>query len=65
MQKTNVNTVLVIIFLATAIMLIGGLAVIPTSTIQSASANHGERHGFGVGGGEHGGGGGGGVSTCG
>jgi hypothetical protein len=29
MEKTNVNTALAIFFLATAVMLIGGLAVIP------------------------------------
>jgi hypothetical protein len=29
MQKTDVNTVLTIFFVATAVMLIGGLAVIP------------------------------------
>jgi hypothetical protein len=29
MQKTDVNTVLALIFLASAVMLIGGLAVIP------------------------------------
>jgi hypothetical protein len=29
MQKTDANTVLALIFLATAVMLIGGLAVIP------------------------------------
>jgi hypothetical protein len=56
MQKTDVNTVLAIFFVASAVIMIGGLAIVPT--IQSASANHGERHGLGGGIGVHGGGGG-------
>lgn len=47
MGKTDVNTALAIFFLATAVVLIGGLVMLPTTTIQSASANHGERHGSG------------------
>jgi hypothetical protein len=45
MQKTNVNTALTIFFIATAVVLIGGLAIVPT-IMQSASANHGGRHDF-------------------
>jgi hypothetical protein len=40
MEKTNVNTALAIFFLATAVMLIGGLAVIPV--IEEAQAKKGE-----------------------
>jgi hypothetical protein len=39
MQKTHTYTVLAIFFLATAVVLIGGLVVLPTTTtMQSASA---------------------------
>jgi hypothetical protein len=46
MQKTDLNTALAIFLVATAVIMIGGLAVIPT-TMQSASANHREAHGSG------------------
>ena len=52
MQKTKINnnTALAIVVIATAVVLIGGLAIIPTATtMQSVSATHGERHGSGGG----------------
>jgi hypothetical protein len=49
MQKINgKNTALAIFLVATAVVLIGGLALVPT-TMQSASANHGGAHGAGGG----------------
>ena len=46
MQKTKISTVLAIFLVATAVVIIGGLAVVPTATtMQSASANHGGFHG--------------------
>jgi hypothetical protein len=51
MEKTDVNNhttsaSLAIFLVATAVVMIGGLAVMPT-TMQSASASHGEPHGSG------------------
>jgi hypothetical protein len=48
MEKNNTHTTttaLTIFFVATAVVMIGGLAVVPTATIQSASASHGGFHG--------------------
>ena len=45
MQKTDANnTAMAIFFVATAVVIIGGLALVPTM-MQSASANHGPIHG--------------------
>jgi hypothetical protein len=58
MNRTTNNdfntTVLAIFLVATAVVLIGGLALVPT-TMQSASANHGGAHGAGGGCGRGGG----------
>lgn len=48
MQKTDVNTALVIVLVASALVLIGGLAIVPT-TMQSAFAA-GQGGGCGAGG---------------